>query len=195
MPRVVRQKFVDVLEKSVCGCVFLFFSFLFFPFLFFSFLSFPFLSFPFLSFPFLSFPFLSFPFLSFFANFEIFSAMQLRYRSPWIRRCVLAFRDDVLSTSSRVKLSEINFWMLKIEDTTFPGNVGIRLPVSQRRITEELNQYCLIFFICGPYIDKIGWSEIWYFCCRDDMESNKSLPFVLGVQTQNVRETKRGFHN
>jgi len=94
----------------------------------------------------------------------------------------------MLSTSSRVKLSEINFWMLKIEDTTFSGNVGIRLSVSQRHITEELNPCCLIFVICGAYMDKIRWSEIWYFCCRDNMESKKSLPFVLGVQTQNVRD-------
>jgi len=86
------------------------------------------------------------------------------------------------------KLSEINVWMLKIEDTTFLGNVGIRLPVLQRHITEELNPCCLIFVICGAYMDKIGWSEIWYFCCRDNMESKKSLPFVLGVQTQNVRD-------
>lgn len=131
----------------------------------------------------------------FFFNYEIFSAMQLRCRSPWIRRCVRTVRDNVLSTSSRVTLTEINFWKLKIEDITFPENVGIRLPVSQRHIAEELNPCCLIYIICGAYMDKIGWSEIWYFCCRDNMESKKALPFVKGVQIQNVRETKREFHN
>jgi hypothetical protein len=85
--------------------------------------------------------------------------------------------------------------MFKIEDTTFPANVGIRLPVSQRYIAEELNPCCLIFIVCGAYMDKIEWSELWYFCCRDDMESKKALPFVKGVQTQNVRGTKQGFHN
>lgn len=92
-----------------------------------------------------------------------------------------------MSTVSIVKLSEINFWILKIEDTALPGNVGIRFPVSLRHVAEELNPCCLIFIICGVYMDNIRWSEIWYFCCRDVMESKKALPFVKGFQTQNVR--------